>query len=400
MNCVPSRQGRKPTGSYKVLSPTLEMGKRIPIFFTGDLSNQNTLEIGLTRLFKIGHDYAVGDKLDQEKGHKLDPEKPDMVEALFGHVFEDTDLPLGVTTTSANAPEAPTKRQLARKGRIAFGFATLLKPEDAITNGGDVTALMMGPRASFAPFYLKGQFKDWSDPAARLAGRKRYFPRFADQQQLANAPASIADKLRHPRSEMTSTLRFLEPKYGGETLNFVGTIRLHNVLPEEVGALLWALTLSGDPQKPYRHLIGRAKNAGAGQVRVKAVTLNLERNDGKQVAKAESGTWEVPGVGNEGWTIAGAQSLTPYLAAFLNHMRGNTPGRAWPRVPEIQELLGCSTPGFVPVDSASYPGLPEFSAVRNTTKHHQRQVPPAAAADDRYLETPAVEADSIVTPYE
>ena len=49
-------------------------------------------------------------------------------------------------------------------------------------------------------------------------------------------------------------------------MRFSSRIRLHNVTAEEIGLVLYALGHGGDPKKPYRHQIGRAKPYGAGEV--------------------------------------------------------------------------------------------------------------------------------------
>lgn len=68
-----------------------------------------------------------------------------------------------------------------------------------------------------------------------------------------------------PGTDGTSnTLRFLKP---GKT--FASEIRFHNVTPVELGALVWTVTLGqqGGPDRGYRHMLGRAKAHGFGQVR-------------------------------------------------------------------------------------------------------------------------------------
>lgn len=406
MNCVPSRRGRQPAGSYEVLAPTLRAQRRIPVFYTGDLGgNQHSLEIGLTRLFKIGHDYSVGDKLAKEREHAPDPAKPDLVEALFGHVFEPFDL--------GKLPDDAPKG-LARKGRIAFGFARLVNPRDSETSATPLNTLMMAPRASFAPFYLKGRYKDWSDPDARLAGRKRYFPRFAETA-IPTASASVETALRataqlgnaQPSPDTLSRLRLLKPRDARKPLIFEGTIRLHNVLAKEIGALLWVLTHGGDPAKPYRHMIGRAKPFGAGQTRVQSVTLDLVRNDGNAIAQvsptASETAWELPAAGSEGWTTPGAQSLTPFLRAFEQHMKTAAIEPSWPLVIEIQELLACSKPGHLSAalpGAPAYPVLGDFATIRKTTKHTSSEAPPTASVNDRFLTIPAIAPADIRLPYQ
>ena len=148
---------------------------------------------------------------------------------------------------------------------------------------------------SFGPFYLQGSVKDWSDETARIAGRKRYPPRHA------NAPDEAPDEaLRQIRNHLKSQLKrltvkaldnaetknrlsLLKAKNGG-VLNFSSRIRLHNVRAEEIGLVLWALTHGGDDGRTYRHMIGRAKPYGAGQLRLARATLSLQAN-GREGAK-------------------------------------------------------------------------------------------------------------------
>ena len=107
----PSRNKREPDGSYAILHPTLAGGGRIPVFNIGDLTKQDgSFSIGLTRLFKRGHRWSVADKLAKESAHALLGPfgfQPDMVEALFGHVYEPDELGLN---PAASRPATPRGR--------------------------------------------------------------------------------------------------------------------------------------------------------------------------------------------------------------------------------------------------------------------------------------------------
>lgn len=406
INSKPGKNKREPDGTYKALAPTLKEGQRIPVFFAGSLDDQEgdndkskRLDIGLTRLFKIGHDYSVRDILGRHAKHALDPAQPDMVEALFGYVYESTDLEHLGERGRAGA---------MRKGRIGFGFAYLENGNAAVEDTQTIATVMMAPRASFAPFYLGGRTKDWSEPNARLAGRKRYFPRFATAQAIAASSAAIDASLLAVQGtgETKSLMRFLRQRAPATPLFFKGRIKLHNVLAEEVGALLWALTHGGDPTKPYRHMIGRGKPAGAGQVRVKSIALNLEGHDAEAdtLLVHETEDWEKPapaannGVSREGWN-AGEQSLAPFLCRFDEHMR-NAADTTWPQVNDIRELLGAASPAVVNSRLAgrtAYPQFPNgFRSLKIAVKLHTREGPPAAG-QDRLLAAP-MEA-TVSTPY-
>lgn len=398
----PSKNKREPEGSYEVLHPTLAAGGRIPVFYIGNPDpgrRDADFSIGLTRLFKRSHRYSVGQVLKREAGHALavSPRfKPDAVEALFGYVFEPDEI--GKSPAESIAPG-----ELARKGRVACGFARLVGEG---TEAPEKRTVMMGPRASYGPFYLRGVYKDWTAPDARLAGRKRYFPRFAPQnvaspekrRESARALYQTLDRKGDAPESATSHLRYLEPAAPGGELVFSGEIRLHNVSAAEVGMLLWALSHGGDPAKPYRHMVGRGKAAGAGQARVRAIRLALIGNDATaDKSLADPDAWELPGPGREGWAAPGGQSLAPFLRAFEAAMRRVEPG--WPMVDPVLELLGVAKPALgaaiVAAKRGEYLPLPHFKALRDAAKLGKGRT----VGDDRFLAAPKLAPGELTLPY-
>jgi CRISPR-associated protein (TIGR03986 family) len=339
------------------------------------------LEFGLTRFFKIAHKYSIGDVLDRESVHKLpDPMDftPDMVEALFGYVLEKSDF------------KPDSAQSEARKGRVAFGFAKLVNAEDA-TEGPVIETIMGAPRASFAPFYLRGRYKDYSDLDTRLAGRKRYIPRFR-REDLADAPQNLVKSLKHqierlnrdPASlrDVISRLSFLQHRTKGGELLFRSEIRLHNVSAVELGLLLWVLTHGGDPSKPYRHQIGRGKPFGAGQTRVENLRLALRPND----AAAQARLIAIDPQGGEGWTRDGLDPK-PFLRAFEAYMAKNWSG--WPKVTSVEQWLNAAKPAYGAAEASrgrfEYPALPEFNTIRKAVKLDTKQAVPANAIPDSLL---------------
>jgi CRISPR-associated protein (TIGR03986 family) len=384
INSRMSRNTYEPEGVWKALKPTLDSGRRIPVFFTGTPINQDaTFELGLTRVFKIGHRYSVKDKISASvPGHIWDREsyRPDMVDALFGYVHE---------------PEQPgsTDPTLARKGRIAFSYAQIEKPDGAETDRRPTKTVSMAPRASYAPFYLKGKTKDWSDPDAKLAGRKRYFPRYDPKGETGPSEAAGAVRKRledwsgNGNDKTASNLVFLAPK-PGKTLRFTGKIQLDNVTAAELGLVLWCLTHGGDPSKPYRHMLGRAKTAGAGQIRVASVNLNIEANDsGAEALLKSPEPWETGTEGSEGWLAEGSTSMSPFLSAFDEKMRKSVP--SWPITPPIQEYLGLSCPAKTASLAGDYLDGPRpYMKLRETAQLHTKYGPPEVPEGDRYLAAP------------
>ncbi|WP_137177015.1 hypothetical protein [Roseomonas sp. AR75] len=262
---------------------------RIPVFYVGDLATQpetgeRAFFMGLTRLFKVPHRWSFDSVLsasgvEAQRG-PYSAGNLDMVEALFGFVREPVEGMEGKT------PPA----DVALKGRVAFSAA--LPERHAIPAvAPSISTVMVGPKPSFAPFYLAADgegFRDYSAPTTpRIAGRKRYPPRHAGadpqdalpriaarlQKQIANIQAMTR---RPPEPHMLSHLSFLMPPPGG-ALRFNSEVRLFNVTPEELGLVLWALTFGGR-QATHRHMVGRAKPFGAGQMRVEITGLTVERN--------------------------------------------------------------------------------------------------------------------------
>ncbi|MGH6847850.1 MAG: hypothetical protein ACREC0_10545 [Methylocella sp.] len=301
------RNKRDPEGCWRILEPMVRAGEAIPVFYAGDLNNTEAknFAFGLTRLFKIPHRFSVGDVIERQGAHRLMREganrfEPDFIEALFGFVHEARDLGHHESQVSD-----------ALKGRVAFSGAYIKTAEGQKPIETEVIdTVMMTPRASFAPFYLKGDiardnFKDWSDGDARIAGRKRYLPRFATEES-AGALAIIRERLAQQikalpqeaqgNKDVRTQLRFLRDE-GDHELCFTSHIKLHSVAPEEIGLLLFVLTHGGDPSKPYRHLIGRAKPFGAGQLRVVSARLALEANLPERARLPEPEANETPGGG-------------------------------------------------------------------------------------------------------
>lgn len=365
----PGRNRYEPQGSWKDWQSTLEAGGAVPVFYVGDLADQSpdTFALGLTRLFKVPHRHSVGEVLDRTPAHALNAEspddlRPDFVENLFGYVYEAADL--GLDPQAGGSPQ-----DLAHKGRLAFGFLTC--PGAAAAPGMPVETVMMGPRASFAPYYLAGTWKDYSAADTRLAGRKRYPVRFrTDGPREAGTAieAQLKDQVQPDQSnDIKSRLRFLYPKAGGE-LRFTGRIRFHNVSAAELGAVLWALTHGGAAGKPFRHQLGRARPFGAGQVRLDRLGLHLRPNDeaARGLIRGAEDRELATDDGRDGYVDPAARqpdldapvSLRPFLQAITTFMRRQPGLDRWPRTPEVLELLGTADPALGAAEAQEQHGGP------------------------------------------
>lgn len=234
----------------------------IPVYYCGQppvdgRTEDDGFHMGFSRVIKIPYEFSVGQLAQRTLGRDGEkysiPElgrELDFARAIFGDV--EGSLP----SERKKAADGPDR--LALKGRVAFEFATLAEGRNPYLMPVSTT-VMMGPKASFWPFYLRngqdpGSSADYNDEMAILAGRKRYPVRCLGQQ-LPKPPADAKEKQK-------TKLRFL-----GAGHVFRGRIRFRNLHAAELGALLWALNF-GDFSEPtkYFHAMGRAKGHGYGRL--------------------------------------------------------------------------------------------------------------------------------------
>lgn len=237
------------------------------------------LILALARSFKMPHARSVGAVLARQRPLADGDHALDFVQALFGHVPHEGE-------DAAPPPNQP--RQSAWRGRVTFSDAPLA--EGSPCRVEEKSGIASAPRPSFWPYYLEPKTGgeaaapvDWSDANANLAGFKRYPVRLGQSPFVQ--PASGGQNQQEARHAMLSRMAFVEP--GPNGLRFRGRIRFHNLLPAELGALIFAIEfgMPGRDDAPHRHAIGRGKPQGHGRVRARidAAASRFERNDGAAI---------------------------------------------------------------------------------------------------------------------
>lgn len=136
---------------WKVWRKKLANGEEIPVFFHKD--GNDIKSIGLSYLYKLPYNNSVLDAITHHQGSF----KPDLSEAIFGHVIKNNAL----------------------KGRVHIGHAFATHAEDDTER----KEVLSGPKASFYPTYMRqkvnnngivGEYKTFMDNGAEIAGWKRY----------------------------------------------------------------------------------------------------------------------------------------------------------------------------------------------------------------------------------
>lgn len=204
----------------------LSSGQRIPVFFMYD-EEGHVDSIGLSYMYKYPTYNTVFSGIPKDQLSA----KPDLSECLFGYTQNDNSL----------------------KGRVQFSNAFASKVHEC----KPVELALSSPNPSYYPLYL-GNGETWNSQQVKIAGRKRYPVR----NTISNNNGTEA---------MTATIKPLD-----KNSIFEGRINFFNLKPEEVGALLAAITFDEHPN--CYHSIGSGKPLGYGKVHVDS-KLNGTPND-------------------------------------------------------------------------------------------------------------------------
>lgn len=276
-------------------SSQLEQGKRIPIFYQMDGTKLGSF--GFTRLYRLPYRHTIYDAIrhvDPNTGGDHFSLKPDLAETIFGFVDE---------------------RKGSLKGRVSISPALGCKVEPM----SEALKMILGaPKPTFYPSYLEqpnadsngrmhGEHLTFMDDNATVRGWKRYPTR-----QLKDVPRSFD-------ASKDNVATSLIPLKEGAQFRF--SIKVHNLKPIEVGALVWALTWGGNQH--LRHSIGMAKPNGYGVAAVRIISTDLNDMSGASVKAADC------------------------LQAFTRQMDCVVDGE-WNKTRQMEQLLAMADPAVIP----------------------------------------------------
>ena len=242
----------------------------IPVFYLNDAGK---MRIGLAYMPKLAGDFSIHDCISHVSADHLETTpgigRHDLADLLFGAINGD-------------------EQQDALRGRVSFETAIAdrqSRPQrqpDTILNGPKPTYFpnYLQQETDASTLYLEGEEKAQyatyvhspGNPSPRVRGFKRYPAR---SEEKVGVQALTGDQLPNKKVQVR-----LHPLPEGTV--FDGRITFHNLKPEELGALLWALTWGGDAG--LRHGLGMGKPFGFGQVRfeIDGASSTLLPNDPAQ----------------------------------------------------------------------------------------------------------------------
>jgi hypothetical protein len=266
------RASVEPNAEWRFWRPRFEAGERVPVFFILEVDEQKqprrplaVRSLGLAMMFRLAYRRRIQEAIRNAQP-SCDDGRPDLAELLFGRATE-------------------REGAAGYRGRVSFGPA---RAKEKVEPLGRVTAVLSAPRASYYPNYVlqtstnpagdrlqawRGtpEYRTYMDDDVQIRGWKRY-----RIQERADLTPPIPQKANE---KVQTAFRPLPEK-----TRFEGNLRIHNVLPAELGAILWALDFGGD--KAARHAIGLAKPYGFGRARIavdESAAASLVRNDGQPV---------------------------------------------------------------------------------------------------------------------
>lgn len=210
-----------------------------PVFYINEDNNTGVRAIGLAQMFKLAYKHGVHDLISNSY-HNVDNNKKDFVETLFGCIGE----------TQADS----------LKGRVSFDYAVCTSKMVTPIRVGPT--ILNSPKASYYPIYVKQEhdgdpYTTYMDDNAEIQGQKRYPVR--DNLNISAIPPIAQNN--------TNTQVNLYPLPATTTFKFKGKLRFHNLMPEELGAIIWALVWGGNEH--LRHSLGMGKPFGLGQVSIR-----------------------------------------------------------------------------------------------------------------------------------
>lgn len=216
----------------------------VPVFYrlekAGDIEWIES--IGLAYMYKLIYANTIGEVIGHTSPDHRNVSIRDFAELMFGCAVDP-----GVSDGSL-------------RGRVSFGHAELIGSAQVEDSG---PTILNGPKPSYFPNYIKQgvpqlgrdqQYRTYMDADAEVRGWKRYPVR----SRAAVQPLTAAHQTN------TKVQVRLHPLRKGS--QFKGTVRFHNLKPEELGALLWVMTWGGNDA--LRHALGMGKPFGFGQVRI------------------------------------------------------------------------------------------------------------------------------------
>lgn len=240
----------------------------IPVFYLAG-ANGKPETLGLSQMFRLPYKNTLMEAVLHSSELHGEESRMDLPECIFGKIHNPKN-----------------KDGFSLRGRVQF--------EDAVGKNVSldsmVTTILGNPKPSFYPNYIeqnprKGDYTTLMDDDVRLRGWKRYPVRNTpnplvpeneqkQQQQKFMESSQQENSSDKKQKNQDNLITKFEPLKKNSV--FEGKIHFHNLKPEELGALLWAITWNNN--KELSHSIGMGKPYGFGQIKAEIKSLSFLEN--------------------------------------------------------------------------------------------------------------------------
>lgn len=274
----------------------------VPVFYRMD--GRKLLSIGLAQMYKLPYEYTIRDVVRNSSEKHFCDKMPDFAEILFGYVGEKKN-----------------GGQLKGRISIASAIGSNCQPFSV-----PFTTVLGAPKPTYYPSYLEQpeptvRYRTFMDPNPSQPEADRVVPHVRGWKRY---PARLNETVISPppppnsNIDVCTTFTPLQPK-----AVFPFTIKLHNLKPTELGAILWALEWGGN--KCFRHSLGMGKPFGYG-----LVTISVDR--------AQSKLRYVNG-NNESSVSITDVALTAFYVCMKSGIASD-----WAETPQLAQLLAMADP--------------------------------------------------------
>lgn len=326
----------KPNEEWGYWRPLLFKGERVPVFWLPPetpVENRPIRAMGLAMMFRLANRHTTHDMVDKacpNHGLKDRRVKPDLAELLFG----------GLRLAMGGGDDG--KKLESLKGRVQISAAVAQGTPKRLEAK---ELCLLSPKPSFFPAYVEqAEATPGTDGCLSVLGERgrRFYTNYMTLETSEGKPPRLRGWKRYPVSTKVRSSNFPRLKPGDPDnkairtevcalevgTRFQARVAVHNLKPEELGAVVWALTWGG--QTEFRHALGMGRPLGYGMVRV-----TISPND-------QDLEWNDP---NKTQT----DILNVCLKAFQSAMelwakKNKIPG-GWAQSEQIRSLLAMANPG-------------------------------------------------------
>lgn len=289
---IHSNDKLEPNEDWAYWKGKMKRGEPVPVFCLGNTSKPES--IGLALMYRLPYKHSVHEVIRNTSPDHFCAD-PDFAETLFGF---------------AGNPEG-------LKGRVSITPA--VAPQSTLPSSHKVYDVILGtPRPTYYPNYLeqpsvhKGFYKTFMDDDCHVRGWKRY---------PARPGSDIEVQYSTPEQQNVATKLIPLP----EGAEFTFKVKVHNLRPAELGAVIWALTWGGNEK--CHHALGMGKSFGWGQV---VIRINQDGHLAKITGEALTGA-----------------DVTQCLHDFIDQMK-NKICKDWAETPQMKQLLAMANPDIKP----------------------------------------------------